>query len=56
MGMFNTLVLDPKIIDNEGECNGLGDVFPEARSVGHFEVAVFFEAFLDEFVGKDAGL
>ncbi len=54
--MLDALVFDAKIINNEGEYNWTGDVHPEARRVGHFEVSIFGKAFLEEFVGQDVCL
>ena len=35
VGVFLADVLDPEVIDDEGETDGLGDVLPERRSSGN---------------------
>ncbi len=49
-------IFDSKVVNGEIEPERAGFVFPQAWSVGLFVVPVVGEAFLKEFVGKDAGL
>jgi hypothetical protein len=50
------LILNAKIVDNQGEREWLSFVFPEARSVFAFVIAVWGKSFLQELIGKDSGL
>lgn len=54
--MFLAFVLDAEIINNERERNRPRDVFPQAWSVGCFNVTVWTQAFAQQAVGKNAGL
>ena len=45
-----------KIIDDEGERNRTGSVFPKSRSVLALVITVGCKAFPKKFVGKDSGL
>ena len=57
--MINILfpfVFYSKVVDDEGERNGTGSVFPKSRSVLSLVVTVGGKTFSKKFVGKDAGL
>ena len=49
-------VFDSEVIYNEGECDGAGDMSPQTRCVGYFEISVWSEVFLEGCVCKLAGL
>jgi hypothetical protein len=50
------LIVNAKIIDNQGEHEWLRCVFPEARSIFAFVIALWGKMLLQELVGKDPGL
>jgi hypothetical protein len=51
-----SLILNAKIVNNQGECEWLSCVFPEAGSVFAFVITVWGKTFPQELVGKDSGL
>ena len=57
--MINVLLLFifyAKIIDNQREDDGPGGVFPKTGGLFTLEVSMGGNVFLEELVGKDAGL
>ena len=52
--MFFSDVFNAKVVDYQGEADGAGDVFPQARSVGYFIVSMWGESFLEEGIGYGA--
>ncbi len=51
-----TFIFYAKIIDDQCECDGPGVVFPKPGGLITLKVSVGGKAFLEELVGKDAGL
>ena len=49
-------VFDSKVIYYEGECNGAGDMSPQAGRVGDFEISLCGEVFLEGCVREFSGL
>ena len=49
-------VFDTKVIYCEGECNGAGDMSPQAGRVGDFKISVGGKVFLEGHVREFAGL
>ena len=49
-------VFDTKVIYYEGECDGAGDMSPQAGRVGDFKISVGGEVFLEGRVREFAGL
>ena len=56
VGFFLADVLDPKVINDEGENCGLGGVLPERRGLGHRGEAKMGEVRFESVVGDAAGL
>ena len=54
--MLDPNVFNTKVIDNQGEHDGMPFVSPEAWGGIELVVSCFVEAFFEEFVGKDARL
>ena len=54
--VFDSNILDPKVIYDEAELDGVPFVAPEARGGINFIVAFGKEAKSEEIVGQDAGL
>jgi hypothetical protein len=49
-------ILYPKIIDDEGEADGTGVMFPETRGCLALTISMHFEAFSEQFLGDDTSL
>ena len=49
-------VLDPKVVNDKGENNGLGDMLPERRGYRHRGEAEMGEVSFESIVGNAAGL
>jgi hypothetical protein len=49
-------ILYPKIVDNEGEADGMGVVFPETGGCFALAISMLFEAFLEQLLGDDTCL
>ena len=49
-------VFDSKVIYDEGECDGAGDMLPQTGRVGYFEISVWGEVFLEGCVCKLSSL
>ena len=49
-------VFDSEVIYYEGECDGVGDMLPQAGRVGDFKISVWGEVFLEGHVREFAGL
>ena len=56
VGVLLSDVLDPKVINNEGENDGLGGVLPERRGYGNRGEAKMGEVSFEPVVGDAAGL
>ena len=56
VGVFLAVVLDPKVVNNEGENDGLGGVLPESRSYGNRGEPKMGKMIFDPVVGDAAGL
>ena len=56
VGVLFAGVLDPKVINNEGENDGLGGVLPERRGSGNRGEAKMGKASFESVVGDAAGL
>ena len=49
-------ILDPKVVNNEGESDGLGSVLPERRSSGNRGESKMGNMSFEPVVGNAAGL
>ena len=49
-------VLDPKVVNDEGENNGLGGVLPKRRGYGHRVEAEMGKVSFELVVGDEVGL
>ena len=49
-------VFDTKVIYYEGECDGAGDMLPQAGRVGDFKISVWGKVFLEGRVCEFSGL
>ena len=49
-------ILYPKIIDNEGEADGSGVMFPETGGCLALTISMFFEALFEKLLGDDTSL
>ena len=56
VGVFLANLLDPKVIKNEGENNGLGGLLPERRVSGNRDEAKMGEVIFEPVVGDAAVL
>ena len=56
VGVLFADVLDPKVVNDEGENDGLGGVLPERRGSGHRGEAEMGEVSFESVVGDAAGL
>ena len=56
VGVLFAYVIDPKVMNNEGENDGLGGVLPERQGSGHRGKAELGEARFYLVVGDAAGL
>ena len=56
VGVLFVDVLDPKVINDKGENDGLGGVLPELRGSGNRDEAKMGEVSFESFVDDDAGL
>ena len=56
LGVLFADVIDPKVVNDEGESDGLGGVFPERWGSGHRGKAEMEEVTFESFVGDAAGL
>ena len=56
VGVLFADVLDPKVINGEGEKDGLGGVIPESRGSGNRGEATMGEVSFESVVGDAAGL
>ncbi len=54
--VFLALIIDPKIINNQGKGDGLRRVFPKSQSILALILTVRGEMLLQELVCKEAGL
>jgi hypothetical protein len=54
--MFEPNILDPKVINNETELDGMPFVVPEARGGFGFVISFSKKVGLEEIIGKNAGL
>ena len=51
VGVIFADVFDPKVVNDEGENDGLGGVFPERRGSGHWGKAKMGEVIFESVVG-----
>ena len=56
VGIVFMYVFDTEVIYYEGECDGAGDMSPQAGRVGDFKISVGGEVFLEVRVRKFSGL
>ena len=49
-------IFDSKVIYDEGECDGAGDMLPQTGRMGYFEIYLWGEVFLQGCVCELAGL
>ena len=56
VGVFLADVLEPKVVDDEGENDGLGGVLPEHRNSGNRGKAKMGKVIFEPVVGNVAGL
>ena len=49
-------ILYPKIVDNEGEADGSGVMFPETGGCLALTISMLFEAFFEKLLGDDTSL
>ena len=56
VGVIFMDVFDTEVIYYEGECDGAGDMSPQAGRVGDFKISVWGEVILEGCVWEFAGL